>query len=199
MSMKIALMLTLSRVVLSPLFVFIYLYYEQIGMPFYALPIVLAFLLLICELTDLFDGMVARKFGQVTALGKILDPMADSIVRTTVFLTFTFGVVQLPLMLVLCFFYRDAMISTLRTLCALHGVTLAARPAGKLKAVIQAIASFIILFFMGLYGFGWVTLATLQSASFFTVLFAAIYTWLSAFEYFWAQRAHLLPSFMEKA
>src|SRR5205085_953924 len=102
-----------------------------------ALPFVLLALVIVAELTDLFDGMAARRRNQVTELGKILDPMADSIFRLSVFLAFTQGIVALPLWLVLLFFYRDSIISMLRTICALRGFTLAARFSGKVKAVVQ--------------------------------------------------------------
>ena len=36
------------------------------------------------ELTDLFDGMIARRFNQVSALGKILDPIADKLSQISI-------------------------------------------------------------------------------------------------------------------
>jgi CDP-diacylglycerol--glycerol-3-phosphate 3-phosphatidyltransferase len=138
--------------------------------------------------SDLLDGFIARKWDQVTDLGKILDPMADSIARISVFLTFTQGEVKLPLLLVLVFLYRDVVISMLRTLCALRGVALAARTSGKIKAVIQGVAAFVILLLMVPYSLGYLSLAVLQTASFYVVVVAALYTVFSGAEYIYANR-----------
>ena len=90
------------------------------------LPYVLLFLLGVFELSDAFDGYIARKYNQVSDFGKIFDPMADSIARISVLLTFTQPPVNLPLPLIFVFLYRDSVISTLRTICALKGFALAA-------------------------------------------------------------------------
>jgi len=93
-------------------------------------------IVILSELTDLFDGYMARKRGQVTDLGKLLDPMADSIYRDTIFLCLAV-VNQVSLFLVLPILYRDSIISTLRTVCAYKGIVLAARMSGKVKAVLR--------------------------------------------------------------
>jgi CDP-diacylglycerol--glycerol-3-phosphate 3-phosphatidyltransferase len=151
----------------------------------------LIFLLVLSELSDFFDGFLARKFNLVTELGKILDPMADSITRLTILLTFTQGFVRLPLILVFVFVYRDAMISTLRTVCAFRGVTLAARTSGKVKAVLQAISIFAILILMIPYSYGALSLIQLQDISFLIILAAAVYTVFAGAEYIYANRSYI--------
>ncbi len=74
--------------------------------------------------------------------------MADSIARITSFLAFVQPPVNLSISLVFVFLYRDSVVSTLRTVCALRGYALAARFSGKVKAVIQAIAALLILILM---------------------------------------------------
>lgn len=196
--LKLALYLTLARIVISPIFLCIYLNYQEFGISFLMLPFVLLGLLTLSELSDFFDGFIARKWDQVTDLGKILDPMADSIARISVFLTFTQGVIKLPLLLVLVFLYRDVLISTLRTLCALRGVTLAARPSGKVKAVIQAIAAFAILVLMIPFALGSLSLETLQNVSFYIVSAAAIYTVFSGIEYIYANHTFIRQAWSKK-
>lgn len=186
--LKAALYLTLARIFISPIFLIVYLKYQDLGLSLIALPWVLLSLLTLSELSDLLDGFIARKWDQVTDLGKILDPMADSIARISVFLTFTQGVIKLPLLLVLVFLYRDVVISMLRTLCALRGVALAARTSGKIKAVIQGVAAFVVLLLMVPYSLGYLSLTVLQSASFYVVTVAAIYTLFSGAEYIYANR-----------
>lgn len=184
--MNIALVLTVMRIFMSPVFLLLYLYYERLGIPLVVLPWLLVGLFAMTELSDLFDGMLARKRNQVTDLGKVLDPMADSIFHFSVLLTFTQGFVQLPLLLVSVFFYRDTVISTLRTVCAMRGVALGARLSGKIKAGFQAACTCVIILFMIPYSLGVISLEALRDISFYSVLMAACYTVFSGIEYMYA-------------
>ncbi|MCH9617799.1 MAG: CDP-diacylglycerol--glycerol-3-phosphate 3-phosphatidyltransferase [Chlamydiia bacterium] len=188
------LIITLSRIALCPVFLVIYLFYNKMGIPLMVLPYILLIIVAILELTDIFDGHIARKTGQVTTLGKILDPMADSIVRLSVLLTFTQGLIKLPVLLTLLFVFREIIISTLRTLCALNGHALAARFSGKLKAVIQAIAIIFILLMIIPYSLGYITLASLQITSAWVIGATAFYTILSGLEYLYIHRNDIKAS-----
>lgn len=189
--MSIALVLTLSRILLGPIFLLVYLYSQNLGIDLTLFPYILLLLAGISELSDAFDGALARKQNKVTDLGKLLDPMADSIFRLSALLAFTQGVIQLPLLLVCIFFYRDTIISTLRALCALRGIALAARLSGKIKAVIQGTVVFFILILMIPYTLGYLEIHSLQVISFYSVLVAAIYTLYSGTEYIIANRNHI--------
>ncbi len=183
-------LLTLSRLLLAPLFAAVYFYYAK---GFYPLPLTLVLIgiVAISELSDLFDGFLARRYNQVTEFGKLLDPMADSIFRLSVFFTFTQGGVGLPLLLVLPIFYRDSLIGTLRTICALRGITLAARLSGKIKAASQGIAIFMILILLLANALGFVEGSVVQSVSFYLVAAVALYTVASGVEYLYAHRRHI--------
>ncbi len=187
--------LTLLRIFLSPIFPILYLEREWLGIPLVWLPYILLFLLIICECSDILDGMLARKRNEVTELGKVLDPMADSITHISLFLTFTQGFVALPLLLVFVFLYRDLLISTLRTLCALRGVALAARFSGKMKAVIQAGVAFLIIFLMIPYSTGVISLSLFQQMSLFAVSVAALYTLISIGDYVYANWVYIKRAF----
>lgn len=189
--MSIALILTLLRILLGPLFVVLYLYYDRMGFTLLSLPYVLLCLTLLSEVSDVFDGLLARRYNKVTDLGKLLDPMADSIFRLSVFLAFTQGVIQLPLLLVCIFFYRDIVISTLRALCGLRGFALAARLSGKIKAVIQAIIIFFILVMLIPYSLGYLELDLLRKLSVYAVSMGVIYTLYSGCEYILANRSYI--------
>ena len=195
--MKLALFLTLLRLVLGPIFIVIYLYYQNLNISLTSLPYFLLSILIVCELTDILDGYVARKSGEVTELGKILDPMSDSIVRNSMFITFTQGLVKLPVLLVLLFIYRDSMISTLRTICALKGTTLSARASGKLKAVLQAIAIFLIVILMIPYSLNMISLESLQKISYYAVGLVAFYSVGSGIEYLLANKQAIKKSWVK--
>lgn len=190
--LSIANYLTFIRLLISPIFLFVYLEYEALYINLSTLPYVLLILLGISELSDAFDGYFARKYNMVTDLGKILDPMADSIYRTSVFLTFTLPPIQLPMILIFIFLYRDTVVSTLRTICALKGFALAARPSGKLKAAIQAFSAFLVILLLIPYSLGHLPEYTLHLSSTIIVTIAAIYTLLSGIDYIYANRHYIM-------
>ncbi|NDD58669.1 MAG: CDP-diacylglycerol--glycerol-3-phosphate 3-phosphatidyltransferase [Chlamydiae bacterium] len=189
--MSLPLCLTLSRILFGPIFMIIFLYYQDFGITLKSLPYILLGLTFFSEISDVFDGFFARRHNKVTELGKLLDPMADSIFRLSVFFSFTQGFLQLPLILVCIFFYRDIIISTLRTVCALRGVALAARWSGKIKAVILALVIFFILILTIPYSLGYLDLETLHLISFYSTSVAALYTVYSGMEYIIANRSYI--------
>lgn len=184
--MGIANYITFVRLFVSPIFLCVYIFHSYFGIAPSHLPYLLLFLLSISELSDACDGYIARKYNQVSDFGKIFDPMADSISRISVLLTFTHPPVSLPLPLIFIFLYRDSIISTLRTICALRGFALAARTSGKIKAAIQAVASFAIVGLMIAHSYGTITQIQLQYASTWIVSIAACYTLFSGGEYIFA-------------
>ncbi len=195
--MTLALGLTLGRILIGPIFLLVYLYYQKLGISLTMLPPLLIGFVGIAELSDLLDGMVARRLNQVTELGKVLDPMADSIFRLSVFFTLTQGIVQLPLWIVLFFFYRDSILSTLRTVCALRGFALGARLSGKVKAIVQASAMLLILAFMIPYTLGVLSLESFRSISFYIALSAMVYSLFSGIEYLRANANFILKALIK--
>ena len=189
--MSFANYLTFIRIFISPIFLFVYLEYEYLNFSLVTLPYLLLFLFGISELSDAFDGYVARKYNEVTDLGKILDPMADSIYRISVFLTFTLPPIRLPMILIFIILYRDSVVSTLRTICALKGFALAARASGKIKAVVQAIAAFIIILLLIPYSLGNMEEEMLHNISTIIVSIVSIYTLFSGVDYIYANREYI--------
>ena len=163
-------------------------------MPNIAIPFILIFLLLICQISDVLDGMFARKRNEVTDLGKVLDPMADSMLSLSILLSFTKSPLSIPLLLVLVFLYREFVISTLRILCALKGFALAARTSGKVKTILQATLFFLILILMIFYEYGVISLKVWQNISLLSMSVVAVYTVISAIDYIIANRGYIKKS-----
>lgn len=193
--MSIANYFTFSRILIAPLFLAIYLEHSALGISNILLPYVLLTLLAISELSDALDGYLARKYNQVTDLGKVLDPMADSIARISVFLTFTLEPVKLPMILIFILLYRDSVVSTLRTICALKGYTLAARTSGKIKAVVQGFSALLVLLLMIPHSLGYLSTESLHQAGTWIVSLAAVYTVYSGVEYICANW-HYIAKFL---
>jgi CDP-diacylglycerol--glycerol-3-phosphate 3-phosphatidyltransferase len=177
--LSIANYFTFIRIFISPIFLLIYIEHKRFDISDQLLPYILLFLLGVSELSDAFDGYIA------------LDPMADSIYRTSVFLTFTIEPIKLPMLLIFVFLYRDSVVSTLRTICALKGFALAARRSGKIKAVIQAIAAFMVLGLMIPHSLGYLSLQELRTLSTGIVSFAAAYAFFSGVDYIYANRSYI--------
>ena len=102
------------------------------------------------ELTDMFDGYIARRDNIITDVGKLLDPLSDSVSRFLFF--FAFGYIGLfPIWLVLALFLRDIIVAYIRTYMSLSGIAMGARFSGKLKAVIQFGGQYLLLFSLVLW------------------------------------------------
>jgi CDP-diacylglycerol--glycerol-3-phosphate 3-phosphatidyltransferase len=130
--------LTISRLVLSPIFIFVFLadgIWARLG----------AFAIVgINELTDLLDGIIARRRGETTDFGKLVDPLADSISHLTVFICFV-AKGYAPVWMVALLVYRDLFVGYLRTVAGLQGRVLSARGIGKRKTMTQGLIIIIIL------------------------------------------------------
>jgi CDP-diacylglycerol--glycerol-3-phosphate 3-phosphatidyltransferase len=102
-------------------------------------------LMAISEISDWLDGWLARRMRWVSRSGKVLDPMADSIYRISVFVALVANG-WVPLWVVLIMAARDLCMSEVRLLAQRANVTLAARPVGKFRAALQGVAQFAIVF-----------------------------------------------------
>jgi CDP-diacylglycerol--glycerol-3-phosphate 3-phosphatidyltransferase len=130
---KVPNLVTLSRMVLAPAFLWAFLAGTDAGR-WWALGLAVFF-----EVTDMVDGWVARRLEQTSQLGKILDPLADSISRFTVFLGFLVDGYA-SVWAIAPLFWRDSIVSTVRVLAASQGVIVSARFSGKVKAIVQGVA-----------------------------------------------------------
>jgi len=120
--------LTLVRIFAVPLLVAVLLTKDHM--------LVAAFIFLAASLTDLLDGYVARKTGQITTLGALLDPLADKILISAAFISLIkFDMVQ-PWMVVIIV-GREFAVSGLRNIAMTQGFTISASDLGKIKMVAQ--------------------------------------------------------------
>ncbi len=149
--MNLATALTLGRIVLAPLF-FILVSLAGPGLS----PALIAgwVVLLAIELSDLLDGFVARRFGQESELGKVLDPFADSISRLTYFVALA-GAAVLPVWVLLVLVYRDVSVAYIRVMLSREGKLMSARLSGKVKAWVYALAGIAGVAWMSFKRAGW--------------------------------------------
>lgn len=152
-------------------------------------------LVVLSEASDMLDGFLARRRGQVSEFGKLMDPYADSAFRLTVLFSFAGRNCRwVPLWMVVVLLYRDILTSVVRTFAMRRGVVVAARLSGKLKAVAEAAAMVSILVVAIRHEADGGAVMPVRAAALrimWVVLAVAIW---SGLDYFWACRRHLHPS-----
>jgi CDP-diacylglycerol--glycerol-3-phosphate 3-phosphatidyltransferase len=147
--MTLADKITTLRLILAPLFFIVY-FLPVYSPPWFAggsqwtIP-VLWVLFIIAELTDMFDGMAARKRKEVGDFGKLYDPFADTLMQITLFLCFVIDGI-FPALLFLLILYREFGVQFIRNLMLRKGIAMGARIGGKVKTVFYiAAAAFALL------------------------------------------------------
>jgi CDP-diacylglycerol---glycerol-3-phosphate 3-phosphatidyltransferase len=91
-------------------------------------------------MTDGIDGYLARKRGQITTMGILLDPMADKLLIAAAFVTLVqFNPSLVPAWIAVIIIGREFLVSGLRSIAASGGFTIEASNLGKFKMVVQIV------------------------------------------------------------
>lgn len=130
--------LTFFRILLVPVLVVVLLTKFE-GKEFVGLG-----LFLLAALTDFLDGFIARRWGLVTRLGKLLDPAADKILTSAAFISLV-EMGHAPAWMVVIIVAREFAISTLRSVSATSQVVIAASWSGKAKTASQIVAISLLI------------------------------------------------------
>ena len=139
--------LTGSRFVL--IIVFLIIFY----LPFSWNYLVACIVFTVAALTDLFDGYYARKLGQVSELGRFLDPVADKILVTVVLIVLLVNDPSLYLAFpTLVIISREIIVSALREWSAISGTIMHVSIYGKMKTVWQMVALGFLIYHEPLFG-----------------------------------------------
>ena len=136
-------------------------------------------LFILASITDSLDGRIARNSGQVTNLGKFLDPLADKLLIIGVLAVLVQDEL-LPAWVVMIVVGRELLITGLRTVGATQGLIIAATPFGKTKTMTQMLAVGLLMLERPYHG-----LASLATAS---VGVAVVFTVFSGLDYAWRYR-----------
>jgi CDP-diacylglycerol--glycerol-3-phosphate 3-phosphatidyltransferase len=176
--------LTLSRLALGPLFLLCYL-------TNWSYAVEAAFLVaLMIEATDVADGIAARARGQVSDVGKLLDPMSDTIARMSYFIGFlVVGYASAWMIAILV--YRDVVIAYLRVFTALTGTAMGRRTSGKWKGILQGATALTILA-VELANKWLFTVPYFHQIIYAILVFVTAYTAFSLYEYLAGNRELLL-------
>ena len=165
--------LTVTRLVLVPVFFIVFLIeqYTSFKVPATVLMLVIY---AVAELSDLFDGKIARGRNLVTDLGKVMDPFADTLTHITYFVCFlSLGI--MPLWAFIIIMWREFSILFIRMLLAKYaGKAMPANIFGKAKTVLYAATTLLSFVYMALS-----TFTSLDLGVYSTVLY--VFYSLSAF------------------
>lgn len=129
--------LTLARLILSPIVIPLLCAY-LLPLNIFAINCLLAFLITILSLTDFLDGYLARRYRQETALGRLLDPIADKFLVYSTLIALVY-VNKLYFYWAIIFIGREFFIMGLREVSVFYGFTLPSLPMAKLKTWFQMI------------------------------------------------------------
>jgi CDP-diacylglycerol--glycerol-3-phosphate 3-phosphatidyltransferase len=125
--------MTYSRMFMVP-FIMVAVSYEGLQSH-----VIAAFLFFLASITDYYDGYFARKFNAVSTFGKLMDPIADKILVTSVLVLMIPEHKIHPLMVILIL-SRDIFIGGVRAAAASENVIIDAKPTGKWKTALQMVA-----------------------------------------------------------
>ncbi|MEK6673788.1 MAG: CDP-diacylglycerol--glycerol-3-phosphate 3-phosphatidyltransferase [Nitrospirota bacterium] len=171
MELNLPTILTLSRIVLIPFFVIITPYSPILGVVIFG----------IASLTDFLDGYLARKKGQITKFGIILDPIADKfLVISALILLVDMG--RLSLWVAIIIIAREFLITGLRVVALSKDIVIPAEVGGKLKTVFQITAILCLIVDMSFLGIDLYDIGTLL------IWVAVVLSIVSGFKYtvsFW--------------
>ncbi len=149
--MSIPNILTLLRIFLTPIFI-ICLFSDFFGAQLWALII-----FIVASITDAYDGYFARKNDMVTDTGRFLDPLADKILLSSAFISFSImGLIDIWMVALIIF--RDLFVTGLRVLMSRKGLIMITSKIAKSKTGVQVGIIIFTLLFLSLKGFNWILL-----------------------------------------
>jgi len=148
----------------------------QLNKEFFALAI-----FWVAAATDLIDGYLARRWGQVTTVGTLLDPIADKLLISAALISLV-EIRRLPGWMVILIIGREFAVTGLRSIAAAEGYTIRASDLGKTKMVAQVVGISLVLF-----SIHWPDLTQLAIYAMWGVVFFGIASAVQYFRKFWHQ------------
>lgn len=132
--------LTLSRIVLIPVFVFTVYHHPFVG----------AIVFGIASITDLLDGYLARRTGQITKFGIILDPIADKFLVISALIVLV-DMERLPAWIAIVIIVREFLVTGLRVVALSKDIIIPAEMGGKIKTTTQIFAVLCLVLMGSIY------------------------------------------------
>ncbi|MFC7392613.1 CDP-diacylglycerol--glycerol-3-phosphate 3-phosphatidyltransferase [Scopulibacillus cellulosilyticus] len=191
--MNIANKITISRVIMIPIFLIFLLVPMHLGtVPIWHahVPVsqfIAGIIFIVASCTDWLDGYFARKYNLVTNFGKFLDPLADKLLVMSAFVSLV-DFHYIPSWMVIIILAREFAVTGLRLVAAGEGDVIAASKVAKWKTTFQMLAIIFYLFNNLPFGLNGFPLADIL------LWIAVIMTIISGWDYFYKNREIILKS-----
>ncbi len=134
---------------------------------------------LIASATDMVDGYLARRWGKVTTIGTLLDPIADKLLVSSALIALV-QIRAVPAYMAILIIGREFVVTGLRAIAAAEGYTIQASDLGKVKMIAQVIAISCVL-----ASVGHPSLLVAAQWSMWAVVVIALYSAFDYFRQFW--------------
>ncbi len=129
--------------------------------------------------TDLIDGWLARRWGQVTTVGTLLDPIADKLLVSAALVSLV-DIHRVAAWIVILIIGREFAVSGLRSIAAAAGYTIKASELGKTKMASQVLAISLVI-----AGIRWPQLDQIGAIGMWAVMLFGILSAADYFRKFW--------------
>ena len=189
MELNIPNQLTILRVLLTPVFVLLFIH-ESPDLKLYA-----TIVFLFASFTDWYDGYIARRFNMVSRWGQYMDPLADKILVSSALIVFAY-MNYVYWWMIIIIVLRDVIITFLRSFALSIGRPIITSNLAKWKTFSQMGFIFVILLYINIPGLPDIRISKTPlpwslwtTLSFFIV---TVITALSGILYFISNWAHLL-------
>ncbi len=137
-SLNLPNVLTLGRIGLIPVFVLVFMD------PTPERSLLAAVIFTTAAVTDLLDGYIARKTGQITKLGKLLDPIADKLLVLSALILLV-NIDRVGALVAILIIARELTVTGLRAIAAGERMIIAAQTMGKYKMALQVVAIVLLI------------------------------------------------------
>lgn len=167
--------ITLTRILLIPVFVVLFV------TPTEERSLSAAAVFVIAAVTDLLDGYLARRNGQVTTLGKLLDPIADKLLVLSALILLV-NLDRVSALVAILIIAREVAVTGIRAIAAGEGMVIAAETTGKYKMALQVVAIVLLILedtFMSDFG-------NLHLAGIVTLYLSLLLGYISGGQYVWS-------------
>ena len=174
-SLNLPNLLTLTRILLIPVFVVLFV------TPDPDRSLMAAIVFVVAAVTDMLDGYLARRSGQVTKLGKLLDPIADKLLVLSALILLV-NVDRVSALVAILIIARELGVTGIRAIAAGEGMIIAAETTGKYKMALQVVAIVLLI----LEGTSLAALGNLHLAGIVTLYLSLVLGYISGGQYVWS-------------
>ncbi len=174
-SLNLPNLITLVRILLIPVFVALFM------APTPDRSLIAAVIFTVAAITDLLDGYIARRTGQVTKLGKLLDPIADKLLVLSALILLV-NVDRVSALVAILVIAREVAVTGIRAIAAGEGMIIAAETTGKYKMALQVVAIVLLI----LEGTGLAELGNVHLAGIVTLYLSLVLGYFSGGQYVWS-------------